>query len=418
MRILIATDAFPPICGGSGWSTYELARGLRQRGHLLVIVQPRVGAASSPLEYDGFQPIEFRAWAPAVPFVRNYFKNERLYDRLAPFLVELIRTHAIELVHAQHLLTAPPSVAAARQAGVPVVCTVRDYWPVCYWSNLLYDRVGETLCPACSAGMMTRCVRPHAGALWPAALPFIPYMRSNLERKRNGLAGADAVVAVGSTLARDLKARAPELRDTRVEIIPNPVDLEALDAVAARSRRPLDGPYAVYVGKLEPNKGAGKLLPAAERGRLHWPLVVVGDGSERTAMEAAARRAGREVQFTGWLQRDEVLAWLRHASMMIFPSAGPESLSRVLLEASALGVPIAAMDTGGTKDIIVDEGSGLLSANADELGDDIARLQADEPLRRRLGHSARLRVEQCFASGVVIDRIERLYRELEGRHRH
>ena len=29
MRLLIATDVFPPICGGSGWSAYELARGLR-----------------------------------------------------------------------------------------------------------------------------------------------------------------------------------------------------------------------------------------------------------------------------------------------------------------------------------------------------------------------------------------------------
>ena len=37
--------------------------------------------------------------------------------------------------------------------------------------------------------------------------------------------------------------------------------------------------------------------------------------------------------------------------MLIFPSRGPESLSRVLIEASALGVPIAAMDTGGTRDI-------------------------------------------------------------------
>ena len=39
MRILVATDAFPPVCGGSGWSTYELARGLRERGHEVCIVQ-------------------------------------------------------------------------------------------------------------------------------------------------------------------------------------------------------------------------------------------------------------------------------------------------------------------------------------------------------------------------------------------
>jgi glycogen(starch) synthase len=36
MRIVLATDAFPPVCGGSGWSTYELARGLRSRGHTAV----------------------------------------------------------------------------------------------------------------------------------------------------------------------------------------------------------------------------------------------------------------------------------------------------------------------------------------------------------------------------------------------
>ena len=44
MKILLATDSFPPVCGGSGWSTYELARGLRTLGHSIVIVQPRPGS--------------------------------------------------------------------------------------------------------------------------------------------------------------------------------------------------------------------------------------------------------------------------------------------------------------------------------------------------------------------------------------
>ena len=46
MRILIPTDAFPPVCGGSGWSTYELARGLRARGHGVTIVRPRPSTPS------------------------------------------------------------------------------------------------------------------------------------------------------------------------------------------------------------------------------------------------------------------------------------------------------------------------------------------------------------------------------------
>ena len=77
MRILIATDAFPPVCGGSGWSTYELARGLRARGHNVSIVKPVPGRPRgvSDAEYDGFRVREFGAPAPNVPFVRNYYKS-------------------------------------------------------------------------------------------------------------------------------------------------------------------------------------------------------------------------------------------------------------------------------------------------------------------------------------------------------
>ena len=85
---------------------------------------------------------------------------------------------------------------------------------------------------------MTRCVRAHAGAAWPAALPFIPYMRANLAWKAETLAKADAIIAVSSTMARDLVARAPALADRRVEVIPNPVDLATLDRAPRRPRRP------------------------------------------------------------------------------------------------------------------------------------------------------------------------------------
>ncbi|SVA79998.1 uncharacterized protein METZ01_LOCUS132852, partial [marine metagenome] len=62
---------------------------------------------------------------------------------------------------------------------------------------------------------------------------------------------------------------------------------------------------------------------------------------------AEAARSNVDVRFQGWLPRVEALRWLKHASVLIFPSHGPESLSRVLLEAAVLGVPTAAMDTGG-----------------------------------------------------------------------
>ena len=414
MRLLIATDAFPPVCGGSGWSTYELARGMRARGHEVLIVRPVPGAPEreTASSYDNFRIVEFGSAAPGVPYVRNYFKNERLYSRLENFLETLIRAEKIDVIHAQHVLTSVPSVAAAARASIPSVCTVRDYWPVCYWADLIHTADEARLCPGCSAAMMTQCIRPHAGALWPLALPMIPYMRANLARKRTGLAAADAIVAVSSTIAADLNARAPELAATRMVVIPNPVNIADLRERAAASPAPLDSPYALYLGKLAPNKGTSHLVRVVEEAALDWPLLIAGDGPERAGIEAAGRRSSRDIRMLGWVDQRQTAALLNHASLLIFPSRGPESLSRVLIEASALGVPIAAMNTGGTPDVIIDEQTGLLSVTPSELAQDVRRLRQDASLRARLGEAAERHAGQQFDAPAVVARVEQLYLQL------
>ena len=414
MNVLLPTDAFPPVCGGSGWSCYELARGLRALGHRVTIVLPRPGTTPGVREirYDDFRVLEFGATAPPLPYVRNYFKNERLYAALADFLADLITREQIDIVHGQHVLTCLPSVEAAHRTSIPSVCTVRDYWPVCYWSDLIYTDDDASLCPGCSAGMMTRCVRPRAGALWPAALPMIPYMLSNLARKRRGLAGADAIIAVSSVLGADLRARAPEIAGTRLDVIPNGVNIAALRARAIAAAPPIAGSYALYLGKLAPNKGTSHLVRVAELAQLDWPLIVAGDGPQREEIAAEAARSGRDIRLLGWIDQAETTAWLAHAAVLVFPSRGPESLSRVLIEASALGVPIAAMNTGGTSDIIIGGRTGLLSATPQGLADDVRKLRADEKLRLRLGAAARLHAESRFDADAVVARVERVYLDL------
>ena len=413
--MLLATDSFPPICGGSGWSTYELARGLRARGTKVAIVQPRPGQArNATREHDGFLVEEIAAPAPSVPFVRNYFKNERLWRRLASHLRARLAEERFDVVHAQHVLTTVPAIRAAGDAAVPVVATVRDYWPVCYWSDLIHDYTTATLCPECTPANMRRCLHARAGALSPAAWPLIPYMRGNLARKRVALAGADAIVAVSSAIAADLRRRAPELASTTIVQIPNPVDIGAIRR-AGEASRPLEGRYALFSGKLEPNKGAQHLLRVAREANLRWPLVVVGDGRLRPALEDEARHTGIDVRFTGWLPRDEALGYVRNAAMLIFPSHGPESLSRVLLEAGALGVAVAAMDTGGTRDIVRHEDTGLLSRDVPGLATDVARLAGDGALASHLGARLREHVETTFDSAAVVRRIELLYGDVISR---
>jgi len=416
MKVLIATDSFPPNCGGSGWSTFELARALRARGHDVSVVQPQPGRPDGAREYDHFQVREVGVFAPAIPFARNYFKNERLYARLAAVLANAIEETGADVIHGQHVMTVPPSVAAGMIAGVPSIATVRDYWPVCYWSDLIHDPDADTLCPACSARGMRACLRPRAGAAWPLAVAMVPYMRANLARKQRALASATRVIAVSSTIARDLASRSAGLAPERLLTIPNPVDVDAIRAAAAARPVPLAGPFALYMGKLAPNKGTRHLVTAVERANLPWPLVVIGDGPDRPIVERWARTSPFDIRMLGWLPRDEALGWLAASSLLVFPSHGPESLSRVLLEASALGVPIAAMDTGGTRDIVIAGRTGLLSSNAASLGADVARLAGDRDLASTLGRAARVHVEATFSAGRVVERVERVYRDAMAHH--
>jgi glycosyltransferase involved in cell wall biosynthesis len=237
-------------------------------------------------------------------------------------------------------------------------------------------------------------------------------MRRNLRVKRQTLASADAVIAVSSAIARDLRARAPELAMTTIHTIPNPIDMAALDEAYARAVAPLDTPYVLYAGKLATNKGAHFLVSAFQKTGLHCPLVIVGDGPLHHQIAAEARTAAVDLRVLGWRDRAEVWAWMRHAQVLMFPSYGPESLSRVLLEAAALGAPIAAMDTGGTRDIIRHGETGLLSTTPDELARDVARLFHHETLRTAFGAAARADVHVRFAADSVVARVEQVYRSL------
>jgi len=366
--------------------------------------------------FNGIPVLEHHVFAPNVPGVRNYFKNERLYPRVATRLAQLIAGERIDIVHGQHVLSAPPSVAAARQAGIPSVVTVRDYWPVCYRSDLLHTSRNLSLCPGCLHAAGRHQTSTRIGLVGFGQLLVRKYLVANMASKAQALVDAGAVIAVSHVIAKDLVDRAPQLANVRIEVVPNPVNVRALTERTAGSP-PIDRPYALYAGKLAVNKGTDHLVPVAEGAGLDWPLIIAGDGPDRAAVEEAAKRSGRDVRVLGWLDRETVTTWIAHAAMLVFPSRGPESLSRVLIEASALGVPIAAMRTGGTADIVDDEVTGLLSEDAAGLADDVRRLRADPELRARLGTAAAQHALATFDAAVVVDRIERLYEQLLGERR-
>jgi glycosyltransferase involved in cell wall biosynthesis len=100
---------------------------------------------------------------------------------------------------------------------------------------------------------------------------------------------------------------------------------------------------------------------------------------------------------------------MRHATLLAFPSYGPESLSRVLIESAALGVPIVAMDTGGTTDILQHRVTGLIASGPEAFARELATLAQDAALGSALGAAAKADVHARFSAPLVVERIEQIY---------
>ena len=290
-----------PSRGGSGWSTYELARGLRARGDRVTVLRPRPGTPAGLRVVAGrlrrLRRPRARRPVAADP-VRPQLRQERAARARGSRRSSAISSASgrIDVVHGQHLLSIPGAIAGAHAAGVPV----GRHHPRLLAGLLLVGSDPRSIERDALPGVLggdddaLRARRTPAPA-WPAALPAIPYMRANLRWKAGRLAEADAIVAVSAVMARDLVARAPALAGRRVEVIPNPVDVATLDA-AARPPRPRRSPTSPARTRSTSassrlNKGVQHLVPAAVAAQAcTWPLVVVGDGPDRAALERRGPR--------------------------------------------------------------------------------------------------------------------------------
>lgn len=414
MKLALVTDVFPPNSGGSGWSTFYLARALQQRGHQVQIVMPRESKEPgvTTREYEGLPVTEYHYRAAKLPFVRNYTRNERLYPAFAEFLAEFFKEHKIDLAHGQHYLTIPPTVRAAHEIGIPAVATVRDYWPVCYWTTHLS---GDKICPGCSEKNRLVCLYRNQGPAGVAAAPASLYMGANLKLKQKWLAQADRTLAVSGYIAGKLKPFVPA---ERLEVLPNFVDLDRLEQIVAEppATPGTDKPYLLFVGKFEENKGARLLLEVLRQARPGLPTLAVGDGSLRGELEQAARE-GLNLRVLEWAKNEEVLRLMQRAEALLFPSLWPEPLSRVLLEAIGVGALVVAMETGGTPDIIRHDHNGLLAQDAPGMARLLAEILApgQEEKRERLKAAARATARAKFGREAVVERVEKLYLSLAGK---
>jgi glycosyltransferase involved in cell wall biosynthesis len=173
------------------------------------------------------------------------------------------------------------------------------------------------------------------------------------------------------------------------------------------------------VGRLSPEKGFDLLIQAADRLRRSGRdvgVVVVGEGDEEARLRELIGRLGLadRVRLPGY--RGDVASVYQALDVFALSSLR-EGLPNVLLEAMAFAVPVVATRIAGVPRLVRDGVDGLLvePGDADGLAAALARLHDDADLRRRLGQSARLAIEERYSFRERMARIAALYDRLLGR---
>jgi glycosyltransferase involved in cell wall biosynthesis len=255
---------------------------------------------------------------------------------------------------------------------------------------------------------------------------YLPLRRAVLACAR----AADRIIATDRSL-EPIVLQHLRVPPSRVRVIPNALDLHAIDrlrasADGARSRLAAgigrDAVVLLSVGRLEENKGFHHLAAAlgalAAHGRLpdgRWRWIVVGDGPFRRRLEAAIRGASIEpaVRLIGRATDEELHAWYETATLFVHPTLY-EGSSLVTLEAMAHGRAVVATDAGGLRDKVRPGVNGWLVAPGDPsaLAGAISGALDNPSTLAAFGQAGRAIVEREFSWDAAGSATIRLYQEL------
>ncbi|GAC1341855.1 MAG: hypothetical protein NVSMB23_13970 [Myxococcales bacterium] len=351
--------------GGGEVQFAALATGLSRRHQVHVGALEKAGPLLAPLRERGIEPEEFRLGG-SLAHPRTLIEVQRI--------ARWLRRIGADVLHAHDFYTELLAVPAARLAGRKVVVGRLD---LVHW----HGKVRHVLL---------------AGAT----------------------RAADHAVANAEAVRRLLHREG--VRDDRITVIRNGLDLAAFDARASRGPDPGvpdGGPVAVLVANLRHEvKRQEDFLEALALARAQVPGLrgwLVGEGQREAELKARAEALGLAdaAHFLG--RRLDVPALLRKATLGVLCSR-QEGLSNAVMEGMAAGLPMVVTDAGGNRELVRDGVNGYVvpPLNPQALAQAMVRVLEDRARARKMGSAGRAFVERELTMEAMIDAHEGVYRRV------
>lgn len=372
MRILVAHNRYK-YAGGEDSVMRSEVEMLRSAGHQIALLEADNQAIDGTLV--------------KIAAAGSLFHSSSSNRRMA----ELLRTFKPDVVHLHNWfpLLSPSMIGVARAAGVPVVQTLHNFRMVCC-NGVLY-RDGR-ICHDCVGkafplgGMAHAC---YARSRVGSALVSTAFSYHRLAHTWDGVSLFIAL----SEFQRSLLIQGG-LDAARIVVKPNFV---RDTGEAGRGR----GGYALFAGRLTPEKGIRTVLKAWTEHHVGVPLKIMGDGPLADEVRAVAMRLP-EVQYVGQQDVPEVHAAMADARFVICASECHEAFGLTVVEAFSRGTPVLAADVEPIAELVKTGQTGLRYAPGDaaDLAAKASSLSVDSPAYRQMRQRCRSFYEERYTDAI------------------
>ncbi len=310
----------------------------------------------------------------------------------------LIRQNGLQVIHCNNTfpLVSPAVFYAAKAEGAATVQTLHNYRLLCL--NAFLFR-GQEVCEDCLGqrwawpGVIRACYRQSRTASWVTAWMLACHRLLGTWQSQ-----VDAHITLNE-FGRN-KFIEGGIPRARVFIKPNFIRPDP-----GFAREP--GSFALFAGRLSPEKGLFTLLQAWQR-LDGIPLKIAGDGPLLQDLRAFVKQHRMSaVEIIGYQDHNEIFSLLKQARFLVFPSIWYECSPVIITEAFACGVPVVASKLGAMAEIIADGRTGLHFAAGDpcDLAEKVAWAWTHPAQTADMGLQARREYEEHYTA-------ERNYRSL------
>jgi len=262
---------------------------------------------------------------------------------------QLIQKQRPDVAHFHNIfpLISPSAYYAVRSENIPIVQTLHNYRMFCLNGIFFRD---QHVCLDCFGkfapwpGVKHSCYRD-------SRLASVGMMSTLLFHRllKTWKTHVDQFIAL-TEFSRNIFLDGGIPND-RIALKPNFLQVDPGEGSSA-------GNYALFVGRLAPEKGIETLLEAWKKIGRRVPLKIVGDGEMAPRLaELTTQLPGLE--YVGPRSQTEVLALMKEALVLVFPSLWYECMPRTIIEAYGVGLPVIASNIGAMKSLIIHGRTGL-----------------------------------------------------------